>query len=470
MHKKPLKTIMLMGCTSDAGKSFLTAALCRHYANLGYQVRPFKAQNMSNFAAVTRDGLEIGRAQYLQALAARVLPDVRMNPVLLKPMADTRSAVVVMGKPDPEISALPWFDRKPRLWGVVQEALHSLQQEAEILIIEGAGSPAEINLKKSDIVNMRVAKEAQAEVYLIADIDKGGAFAHLLGTWMCLDEEERSLVKGFILNKFRGDKTLLREAPMWLEQQTGIPVVAIVDMLPNKLPEEDTLHYRAEPRFGVKNIALLCYPYASNLDEFDPLVHQSGVQVVPLRDLQNLEVYDALILPGSRNTAESLRWLDQTGWKVQVQQFASTGKPVLGICGGMQLLGRRLLDPHNIESGDAEGLGLLEVETTLDPDKTTLQTCIPYLDGEVSGYEIHHGITRNLGATPWLPHELGWQQGNVRGAYLHGLFENRLFVQEFLNILQLQAEVPDWSGELEQELNRIAEQAIKTSGWEGFLS
>lgn len=464
-----LKTIMLMGCTSDAGKSFLTAALCRHYANLGHQVRPFKAQNMSNFAAVTRDGLEMGRAQYLQAMAARTLPDVRMNPVLLKPMADTQSAVIVMGKPDPEISALPWFDRKPRLWGVVQEALHSLQQEAEILIIEGAGSPAEINLKKSDIVNMRVAMEAQADVYLIADIDKGGAFAHLLGTWMCLDEEEQKRVKGFILNKFRGDKTLLREAPMWLEEKTGIPVVAIVDMLHHKLPEEDTLHYRAEPKFGLKNIALLCYPYASNLDEFDPLIHQSGINVVPLRDVRDLEVFDALILPGSRNTAQSMRWLNDTGWTPYIQQFAASQKPILGICGGMQLLGEHILDPHHIESGDIEGLGLLALETTLSENKTTLQTTVQHEGQVLSGYEIHHGQTRSLGAKAWLPEGLGWQQGSTRGAYLHGLFENRPFVQEFLNILKVQAEIVDWKAKMEKELNAIAEQVVKNSGWEQHL-
>lgn len=461
-----LKTIMLMGCTSDAGKSFLTAALCRHYANLGYRVRPFKAQNMSNFAAVTRDGLEMGRAQYLQAIAARTLPDVRMNPVLLKPMADTRSAVIVMGRPDAEISALPWFDRKPRLWGVVREALHSLQQEAEILVIEGAGSPAEINLKRSDIVNMRVAKEAQADVYLVADIDRGGAFAHLLGTWMCLDEDEKQLVKGFILNKFRGDKTLLREAPMWLEEQTGIPVVAIVDMLPHRLPEEDTLHYRAEPKFGMKNIALLCYPFASNLDEFDPLIHQPDLQVVPLREVRNLEVFDALILPGSRNTAESMRWLNSTGWNAQIRNFAAQQKPILGICGGMQLLGRQILDPGHLESGDMAGLGLLDLETTLDPDKTTLQTTVEHEGQPLSGYEIHHGVTRSLGASPWLPQNLGWQQGQVRGAYLHGLFENRHFVQDFLNTLNIHTEVLDWQAETEQELNRIAAQVVKESGWE----
>ena len=205
------RPIMIMGCSSDAGKSFVVTALCRHFANRGVRVVPFKAQNMSNNAAVTPDGAEIGRAQYLQALAARITPQARMNPVLLKPSADTESQVIVMGQVDPAISAMPWLERQPRLWPIVREALHSLMHDYEQVVIEGGGSPAEINLRASDIVNMRVARECQADVYLVADIDRGGAFAHLLGTWHCLEAEEQALVKGFILNKFRGDRSVTGE-------------------------------------------------------------------------------------------------------------------------------------------------------------------------------------------------------------------------------------------------------------------
>src|SRR5713101_7729184 len=254
--------IMIMGCTSDAGKSFLVTALCRHFANRGVRVAPFKAQNMSNNAAVTPDGLEIGRAQYLQALAARTTPQARMNPVLLKPSADTYSQVIVMGRVNTTVSTLPWLERKRHLWPIVREALHSLLHDHEQVVIEGAGSPAEINLRAGDIVNMSIARECQADVYLVADIDRGGAFAHLLGTWYCLEPEEQALVEGFILNKFRGEQALLGNAMDWLHERTGIPTVALLPMVRHILPEEDTLHHRAYPEAQQINLALVIYPYA----------------------------------------------------------------------------------------------------------------------------------------------------------------------------------------------------------------
>src|SRR5690348_14066630 len=238
--------IMIMGCTSDAGKSFLVTALCRHLVDRGLRVAPFKAQNMSNNAAVTPDGAEIGRAQYLQALAARVTPQARMNPVLLKPQADTSSQVIVMGRVEPTIGRLPWIERKRVLWPIVCEALHSLLRDYEQIVIEGAGSPAEVNLRAGDIVNMSVARECQAHVYLVADIDRGGAFAHLLGTWHCFAPEERARIKGFVLNKFRGDSTLLGNAMEWLQEKTGIPTVALVPLVHHTLPEEDTFQHRAQ--------------------------------------------------------------------------------------------------------------------------------------------------------------------------------------------------------------------------------
>ena len=430
------KPIMIMGCTSDAGKSFLVAALCRHFANRGRRVAPFKAQNMSNNAAVTAAGLEMGRAQYLQALAARAVPDVQMNPVLLKPSSDTSSQVIVLGKVDPAISALPWMNRKARLWPVVCEALHRLMAEYDQVIIEGAGSPAEVNLRPGDIVNMSVALECQADVYLVADIDRGGAFAHLLGTWMCLADDERALVRGFVLNKFRGDPALLGNAMDWLQERTGV------------------------------NIALIAYPYASNLDEFDPLVYEAGVVVVPLRDRQSLRDFHAVILPGSKNTAASFRYLHQTGLAAEVLQAAANGVPVFGVCGGLQLLGRHIADPHGIESGDQPGLGLLDVTTTLAVDKTTRQCQVRWLEGDqVQGYEIHHGQTvAGPLAQPHLADGLGWQQGNVWGVYLPGLFENTAYRQHFLARLGWPGQTTDWHARLDAELDRVAE-LVHTTGW-----
>ena len=457
---------MVMGCTSDAGKSFLVAALCRHFSNQGLRVAPFKAQNMSNNAAVTTEGLEMGRAQYLQAIAARVDPQVRMNPVLLKPSADTFSQVIVLGRVDPEIAARPWTERRDSLWPVVCSSLHSLITEYEQVVIEGAGSPAEINLRAGDIVNMSVALECQADVYLVADIDRGGAFAHLLGTWMCLAPEEQALVKGFVLNRFRGDQALLGNAMEWLRERTGVPTVAIVPMIPHALPEEDTLHHRGVSVAGAINIALIAYPYASNLDEFDPLIHEPGISVVPLREVESLEAYHAVLLPGSKNTVESLRYLRRTGLAAEITRAVQRGTPVVGICGGMQMLGRRILDPLGLEGGTLEGLGALDLETTLAAEKVTLQREVTWLEGgRVKGYEIHHGRTQaGRQALPHLADELGWQQGNVRGVYLHGLFENTSYRQHFLRQLGWQGQCDDWHARIDAELDRIA-RAVAGTGW-----
>ena len=463
------KPIMSMGCTSDAGKSFLVTALCRHFANLGLRVAPFKAQNMSNNAAVTPDGLEIGRVQYLQALAARAVPQARMNPVLLKPSADTFSQVIVLGKVDPTIAALPWMDRKAQLWPVVCQSLHSLIEDYDQIVIEGAGSPAEINLRAGDIVNMSVALECQASVYLVADIDRGGAFAHLLGTWTCLAPDEQALIKGFVLNKFRGDQALLGNAMSWLHERTDVSTVAIIPLVRHSLPEEDTLHHRAQPVLGQINIALLVYPYASNLDEFDPLIYERGVTVVPIRDFTSLSDYNAIILPGSKNTAQSLRYLYECGLAKEISRAASAGTTILGVCGGMQLLGKHIYDPALIESGDIDGLGLLDLTTTLGLDKTTRQRQIELAGGgSLGGYEIHHGMTQaGPLAREHLPEQLGWQQGNIYGVYLHGLMENSAYRQYFLQQLGWQGQVEDWQAILDAEIEKVA-ALLEDSGW--FLS
>jgi len=460
------KPLMILGCSSDAGKSFLVATLCRHFSNRGLRVAPFKAQNMSNNAAVTRQGLEIGRAQYFQALAARTEPDVRMNPVLLKPSADTCSQVVVMGKPALDIGATPWMERRARLWPIVTEALHSLIASFDQVVIEGAGSPAEINLRKGDIVNMAVALECHADVYIVVDIDLGGAFAHLLGTWHCLAPEERALVRGFVLNKFRGDQALLGNALDWLQKLTGVPTVAIVPMIPNTLPEEDTLHHRARRALRKINIALIAYPYASNLDEFDALVHETSVRVVPVRDLASLEDFHAIILPGSKNSAESLRYLRENGLGAEIVRAARQGTAVLGVCGGMQMLGRHILDPARLEGGDIAGLGLLDLSTTIEAEKTTRQREIGWVEGgRVRGYEIHHGRTEaGLAAHIHLEENLGWRQENVCGVYLHGLMENTAYRQHFLNRLGWKGRAMDWNLRLDTEIERVTRK-VEETGW-----
>lgn len=459
------KPIMMLGCTSDAGKSLLAAAACRVLANRGVKVAPFKAQNMSNNAAVTPAGLEIGRAQYLQAIAAKAVPDVRMNPVLLKPSADTFSQVIVNGVANQAISAMPWMERKSVLWQHVTAALASLQQDYEQLVIEGAGSPAEINLRAGDIVNMSVALETQADVYLISDIDRGGSFAHLLGTWACLDPQEQSLIKGFVLNKFRGDPALLGNAMDWLEQKTGIPTVANIPMYDHRLPEEDA--FRGSDTFvkGQLNVGLLIYPYAANMDEFDPLFHQAGINVSVIRQSQDLSKFDAIILPGSKNSGASMAYLQQTGLSQDITAFANTGKLVLGICGGLQILGRQLKDPLHLEAGDFDGLGLLDIETELASVKATTQVQFQWQGGQMQGYEIHHGNTRTSNQVDaFLQADKGWQQNNVFGIYLHGAFENAVFMQWFAERLGHHILAQDWHHVIDQELDVLAEQFAR-DGW-----
>jgi adenosylcobyric acid synthase len=466
MDRRP---IMLMGCTSDAGKSLLATALCRYLADQGLRIAPFKAQNMSTNAAVTPDGSEIGRAQYVQALAARTPPEARMNPVLLKPKADTQSQVIVMGRYDATTTALPWLERRPRLWPVVQDALHSLMRDFDQVVVEGAGSPAEVNLRATDIVNMSVALECAADVYLIADIDRGGAFAHLLGTWQLLDPTERALIRGFVLNKFRGDASLLGNAMEALEQRTGVPTVAIVPMRRHALPEEDAFHYRGEPLPGRINVALLVFPYASNLDEFDSVIHAAGVAVTPVGASASLAGYDAIILPGSTNTAASLHHLRAEGLADEIVRAASAGTLVLGVCGGLQMLGRELRDPTGLEGGDTPGLGLLDVTTTMAPDKITRQRSIAWGDGAIEGYEIHHGRTEaGALAEPWLANGLGWRQGNVVGVYAHGLLDNGRYRQWFLGQLGWQGLAEDWTLAIDAAIDQVA-ALVTESGWARWL-
>lgn len=418
------RAIMVQGTSSGAGKSFLATALCRYYARQGLRVAPFKAQNMSNNARVVAGG-EIGSAQYFQALAAGVAPEVRMNPVLLKPEADQKSQVILLGQPHPELSRLPWRERKARLWPVVQQTLHELLCEYDLLVIEGAGSPTEINLKASDIVNMRVALEAEARVLLVTDIDRGGAFAHLYGTYLLLEEAERALIKGFVLNKFRGDAHLLAPGPEQLQALTGVPTVAVLPMWHGHgLPEEDGVFDDRTLGKGFR-IAVVVYPRISNLDEFEPLKHLPNIELSWARRPQDLKGVDLIVLPGSKHTVSDLAWLHRQGLTAAIHAHARAGRPILGICGGLQMLGRWLDDPEGVETqGHYPGLDLLPLRTVFSRQKVQRRTRLQLsglsgfwerLEGLwVEGYEIHHGQSGTLYA----------QAGSVLGVYLHGLFEN----------------------------------------------
>ena len=460
------KPIMILGCTSDAGKSLIVTAICRLLANRGVNVAPFKAQNMSNNAAITEDGLEIGRAQYLQAIAAKVTPSALMNPVLLKPSAETFSQVIINGKVDTDISNMPWMARKKLLWPKVVEALTTLQSEHEQIVIEGAGSPAEINLRQGDIVNMSVALACQADVYLVSDIDRGGSFAHLLGTWACLAEEEQKLIKGFVLNKFRGDPKLLGNAMDWLEEKTGIPTVANLPYHRHQLPEEDSFRLGTTWQHGAINVALIYYPYASNMDEFDALTYQNDVNLVPVQKNQDLSVFDAVILPGSKNSGKSLAFLQTTGLDKEIKKFSKSNKLILGICGGLQILGNRINDPLQLEDGNKQGLGIIDLSTTLAHEKSTLQRTFDWAGEKVEAYEIHHGesVVLSEAVKPFINDNMGWQQANIYTSYLHGLFDNAVFYNWFMQQLGVAQNGISWKAHIDQELDKLADM-FEEHGW-----
>jgi adenosylcobyric acid synthase len=420
---------MVQGASSSAGKSLVTTALARALRRRGIDVAPFKAQNMSNNARVVEGG-EIGTAQYLQALAARVEPDVRMNPILVKPEGDNRSQVVVLGEPDLELSRLPWRARRERLWPVIEQALQSLLAEHDVLLLEGAGSPAEINLRDTDLANMRTAKTASARVILVADIDRGGAFAHLYGTWALLPEDERALISGFVLNKFRGDLSLLPPGPERLEQLTGVPTLGVLPWLDHGLPDEDGA---AVPRRsqGRRSVAVVRYPTASNLDEFKQLEQVADLRWVARPE--EIDGADLVILPGSKHVAADLGWLARTGLAEAVRMRARGGRAVLGICGGMQMLGQRIVDEAGVD-GSGEALGLLPLRTTFAASKQTEKTVTRFrqlpepwtalAEKTLTGYQIRHGRTKTTApVAEALPEGLGFVDGPVLGIYLHGLFE-----------------------------------------------
>lgn len=454
-------TIMVQGTASDVGKSVLTTALCRIFVQDGWKTAPFKSQNMALNSYVTLDGKEIGRAQGVQAEACGIAATTDMNPILIKPTGEMKAQIVVHGKPLEEMSA--WRYREeyiPLAEGIVKEALERLRAVNDIIVLEGAGSPAEINLKDRDIVNMRMARWAEAPVLLVADIDRGGVFASIVGTLELLEEDERSRVKGFIINKFRGDIRLLQSGLDWLEERTGIPVLGVIPYMPRlDIEAEDSvvLERLADQAItGNKelDIAVIRLPRISNFTDFDPLQAEPDVSLRYVESADQLGDPDILIIPGSKNTLEDLVFLKKTGMAETIAQRVATGCCLAGICGGYQMLGSKLYDPLQVESdnGEADGLNFLPLATTFYAEKRTervsgIAVCghpdwsrLPGL--AVEGYEIHMGQTRPLAKVLPLLSINGQSEGaisedgRVFGTYMHGIFHNDAFRRQYLNMVR----------------------------------
>ena len=430
------RCIMVQGTMSGAGKSLLCAALCRIFAQDGYRVVPFKSQNMALNSFVTRDGLEMGRAQVVQAQAAGVEPDVRMNPILLKPSSDVGSQVIVHGEVRGQMKAADYFRHKKELIPDILSAYHSLAQEVDVIVIEGAGSPAEINLKADDIVNMGLAKLVDAPVLLAGDIDRGGVFAQLYGTVELLEPEERARIRGLIINKFRGDVEILRPGLAMLEEKTHLPVLGVVPYLKVDIEDEDSLSERLDAKNSVKplDVAIVRLPKLSNFTDFIPLEQHPLLGVRYVDSARTLGAPDCILLPGTKNTVDDLLWLRQCGLEAVLLKQAAAGTPVLGVCGGYQMLGRTLDDSAATESGRSQtlrGLGLLPTSTVFSAEKRRTQvraTAVagPFAGAALTGYEIHTGRTVVEGA-PFARLADGTPEGcvcgNVFGTYLHGLFD-----------------------------------------------
>lgn len=429
------KCIMVQGTMSGAGKSLLCAALCRIFRQDGYRVAPFKSQNMALNSYVTRDGMEMGRAQVMQAEAAGIEPDVRMNPVLLKPSSDIGSQVIVLGEVRGQMTATEYYEYKNRLMPDIMKAYDELAEENDIIVIEGAGSPAEINLRENDIVNMGMAEAANAPVLLAGDIDRGGVFAQLYGTVKLLEEEEQKRIVGLIVNKFRGDIEILKPGLEMVEEKAGIPVLGVIPYIRVDIDDEDSLAPRLDAKREVKplDIAVIRIPRMSNFTDFAPLEAHPLMGVRYVQTAAELKNPDIVIIPGTKSTMDDLLWMRQNGIETAIQKLADAGTPVLGVCGGYQMMGKKLFDPEHIEGGIEEmrGMELLPVETVFTKDKTRTRFKAEVKAGEfagakLDGYEIHMGVSKVLGE-PFLTLENGCDDGCVCGTnfgtYLHGLFD-----------------------------------------------
>ncbi len=446
------KVIMIQGTMSNAGKSLVAAGLCRIFTQDGYRAAPFKSQNMALNSFITEEGLEMGRAQVVQAEAAGIKPTVSMNPILLKPTNDTGSQVIVNGEILGNMDAREYFEYKTKLIPDIMSAFHSLEAQADIIVIEGAGSPAEINLKENDIVNMGMAEMVDAPVLLVGDIDRGGVFAQLLGTVMLLEEAEKNRIKGLVINKFRGDKTILDPGIAMLEKEGGIPVTGVIPYLNLAIEDEDSLTERFGARtVGEIDLAVIRTPRISNFTDFLVFEQMEGVSVRYVNRPEELKNPDAIFLPGSKNTMGDLKWLRQSGMEAAIKQRADRAV-IFGICGGYQMLGEEVSDPEGAEEGGSiRGMELLPVKTVLKAEKTRTQTggVINRTAGPLSsltgmhctGYEIHMGDTVGSfeGAQiPLVQKEEGPDgatSGNVYGTYLHGFFDEGELAEAFVRTL-----------------------------------
>ena len=504
MMTKIAKRVMFQGTSSHVGKSILCTAFCRILTQDGYNTAPFKAQNMALNSYVTRSGGEIGRSTVAQAEAAGADPIVQMNPVLLKPTGNSCSQVILLGQSVGNYSASDYQNKySQQAWASVKEALAYMETHYDALVIEGAGSPAEVNLKKNDIVNMRIAKECHAPVFLIADIDRGGALASIVGTLMLLDEDERALVKGLIINKFRGDITLLEPALTFLKERTGVPVLGVIPYLDKLgIDDEDSVSLQDMPSDHVMrdiHIAVMQTPKISNFTDFDALNHEPDVNVRFVQQGDMIGHPDLIMLPGSKNTTEDLLYLKRQGYAKEICELAAEGVPVIGICGGYQMLGEKVCDPLHVESenDEVEGLGLLPYETSMHGKKNTYQVLfdceeLPFLDMKFSakgmrGYEIHMGettltkeaqslfhITQRSEAPVNLMDGFINEKHNVFGTYCHGIFDNDEIRRAVINALRRRKGLEDLPIQFryrkykESEFDRLANTVRKNFDMDAF--
>ncbi|TBV79459.1 MAG: cobyric acid synthase [Desulfobulbaceae bacterium] len=466
------RALMFQGTGSDVGKSILTAALCRILSQDGCRVAPFKAQNMSLNSFVTRDDLEMGRAQVVQAQAAGLDPDVRMNPVLLKPSSDVGSQVIVMGRPVGNMKVAEYIRYKPQAMAAVRRAYDELAAEYDLIILEGAGSPGEINLKHHDIVNMEMARHAAAPVLLVGDIERGGVFASLVGHFELMDPWERELLAGYVINRFRGDASLLGPALEFIAARTARQVFGVVPFIADLgLPQEDSVSFKqglyTKKATSAEQIclAIIDLPHIANFTDLEPFLAEPDVEIHLVRSGEGLGKPDAIILPGSKNVIADLDFLQRSGLKAAILQVAARGQgEIVGICGGFQLLGQRITDPHGLESAGCQvkGLGLLALDTQLAREKTLLRGNFIHLASgcAVHGYEVHHGCTLSQEApllqhdpaatgakTPWLPAESAGvgavaSSGLIWGSYLHGIFDADPFRRWFIDRLRQRRGLP----------------------------
>ena len=441
------KVIMIQGTMSNAGKSLVTAGLCRVFKQDGYKVAPFKSQNMALNSFITKEGLEMGRAQVMQAEACGIEPSVNMNPILLKPTNDVGSQVIVNGEVLGNMSARDYYKKKTELIPHIMEAYNNLAKEYDIIVMEGAGSPAEINLKENDIVNMGMAKLVNSPVLLVGDIDRGGVFASIAGTLMLLEEDERKMIKGTIINKFRGDVNILKPGLDMIEEITKTPVVGVVPYMELDIDDEDSLSERFNNKGTVDliDIAVIRLPRISNFTDFNTFEYIPGVSLRYVKSVRELKDPDMIILPGTKNTMEDLKWLRESGLETQILKQAAKGKVIFGICGGYQMLGMELSDPFNVESGGTmAGMGLLPTKTVFEKEKVRTRVSgnfnevsgilaeLSYVEFE--GYEIHMGQTTydfneeelitidNVNGEDIIKND-GLYKDNVYGSYIHGIFD-----------------------------------------------